>query len=333
MSYLNYVIKTKIKHHNLNMFYSCGYGYEFETNWRIQQVMNDFINTYKDKLETHTFILDYKDDVMSLIAFKLLKAINGVSPFNLVLYGKKKKTKEMLPKEQKVIGEFGLKRLAKQGNIVIISAFNPLYQVVDKAEIFKHFDMDFKCWFNIKDQTFETFNVIDKFTPAQLRLMRVFYHVGYIDGDFFDDKEFEQTIINFQDWCDNKTTENGCAWSDMDYSFISDKYRQDYIKLLYLTDNLEDDKILLQSVENEDCIVLYHISYIGNKEIEKQLEQMLKEYSLFISSHTNAPIGIIQANERIVYANYGTKYLHDIKGSIHVPIKKISIYDIKEDKE
>lgn len=119
----------------------------------------------------------------------------------------------------------------------------------------------------------------------------------------------------------------------MDYSFISDKYKQDYIKLLYLTDNLEDDKILLQSVENEDCIVLYHISYIEKEEIEKQLGQMLKEYSLFISSHTNAPVGIIPPNERIVYANYGNKDLHNIKGSIHVPIKKISIYDIKEDKE
>ena len=35
MSYLDYVVKTKIKHHNLNIFYSCGYGYG-RKNQRLQ---------------------------------------------------------------------------------------------------------------------------------------------------------------------------------------------------------------------------------------------------------------------------------------------------------
>jgi len=320
------ILTQKIKHYNLNMFYSCGYGYEAETNWRIQQVMNDFVQTYKDKFETHTFILDYKDDIISMIAYKLLKAISGVNPFNLVLYGKKKKTKEMLSDEQKIVGEFGLRKLAKKGNLVFISAFNPLYQVVNKVEIFKHFDLDFKCWFNVGSQSFETYNIVERFLPAHLRLMRVFYHVGFIKGDFFDDKQYEEDIIHFQDWCDNALIgdDHERAWLNYDYPWISDKYDKDYIKVVHLTGEIENDKLLLQSVENEDCIVNYSIPLYG-KEFNETYE-LLKQYSLYIKNCSN----IIYSKEFDTYMNYGRGLSYN---DIGVHRRQITIDDIKEDKE
>lgn len=322
-------LTQKIKHYNLNMFYSCGYSYEAETNWRIQQVMNDFVQTYKDKFETHTFILDYKDDIISMIAYKLLKAISGVNPFNLVLYGKKKKTKEMLSDEQKIVGEFGLRKLAKKGNLVFISAFNPLYQVVNKVEIFKHFDLDFKCWFNVGSQSFETYNIVERFLPAHLRLMRVFYHVGFIKGDFFDDKQYEEDIIHFQDWCDNNWVEeeDGRAWGLYDYPWISAEYDNDYIKVVYLTENIEDDKILLQSVQDEDCIVNYSFSGVfdDSKEKQNKINELLKQYSLYVKKGSNITMG-----DYIPYANFGRGYEYN---DIGVNKRQITIHDIKEDAE
>lgn len=290
-AYQKAMLIAKLQHHNLNMFYSCGFEPNADCNWRIEQLINSFLYTYKDKLETHTFILEYQDDTISLICYRMLKAISAIEPINIILYGKCKKTKKLLPKEQKKIGRIGLKRkLKKDNNIIFISSFNPLYKVASKE--FNSTNLGYDYWYPMKS-----------FTPDQLKILRVFYHIDYIKNDIIDDKIYTK---NFQSWCDNQLTgAAGNPWLDMKFPFIEEKYNCKRIIVVNLTSSLATNKLLLQAVENTDAIVLYKMPEVDNYK-QKEINEQLKQYALFIKYHSNTYgyYNIITNEEQI--SNYST---------------------------
>lgn len=275
-AYQKAMLTAKVQHYNLNMFYPCGFEAEVECNWRIEQIINNFLQLYKNELETHTFILEYYDDTISMICYRMLKAISAISPINLIIYGKCKKTKKMIPKDQKKIGSFRLNRkLKKDNNIIFISPFNPLYKVAQHKVIFNKFN--YPMW-----------EPLSSFTPEQLKTLRIFYHIDYIKDDIIDDKLIAK---NFQSWCENNLTGiNKNAWLDIKLPFDDDKeinfYKSDKITVLKLTSSIEDNKILLREVENDDSILLYDVPPLDTREYKEVMEQ-LKQFALFLKNHSN----------------------------------------------
>lgn len=274
-AYLNAMLTAKLYHHNLNMYYPCGFDVEADCNWRIENLINDFLQSYKEELKTHTFILEYQDDTISMICYRMLKAISAIEPINLIVYGKRRKTKKMMPKTQKRVGRLGLKRLMKkEENIIFISAFNPLYKVASSKNTFNIFN-------------YPTWSPIKSFTPDQLKTLRVFYHIDYIKNDIIDDKIITKS---FQSWCENHLTGvSQNAWLDLSLPFSKEEktYNEDTIKVVSLTSDLEDNKILLQDVENTDAIVLYELPEVDGYQHNQIIEQ-LRQYALFIKRHSNA---------------------------------------------
>ena len=272
-AYTRAMLTTKLQHHNLNMFYSVGFDINAECNWRIEQLINHFLIIYKDKLETHTFILEYQDDTISLICYRMLKAISAIAPINIIIYGKCKKTKKLLPKEQKKIGRIRLKRrLKKNNNVIFICPYNPLYKVASKE--FNSINLGYDSWYPM-----------ESFTPDQLKTLRVFYHIDYIENDIIDDKIYTK---NFQSWCNNQLTgATNNPWLEMKFPFINNKYNYNGINVVNLTSSLETNKILLQVVENMDSIILYNLPEVDSYK-QKEIIDQLKQYSLFVKNHSNA---------------------------------------------
>lgn len=264
------LLKAKLEHYNLNMYYPCGFTLEAESNFYIQQKIKEFLNQYKDLTETHTFVLEYHDDILSLICYRMLKVISSFSSFNLVIYGKVKRTKEMI-KDVKKIHSIKLKRLIKQNKIIYISPFNPLYKVAFSKDNFKKFNIP--IWYPIQN-----------FTPAQLEAIRLFYHIGYIKNDIIEDKIVKN---NLQYWCENSQICENNAWRDININLDNSPYKNDII-VLNLTSSIEKNKLLLQEIENTNSIVLYHLPEDINKNTYDQIVMQLKQFSLYIKRHTNA---------------------------------------------
>ena len=157
-------ISYKIIYNYLNLDYPNGLiSYSDQTNKTICKIMNDFINIYKNDFDFKTFILVSQDDIYSLIAYNILKNIQGMYKFNLKIIGKRKNTKEFI-KKNNFINKFKLKKI-KQDNIIYISCFNPIYKVKNNKNTFKELRAN-NCY-----------NIIDKFTPLQFQIISEFYAI------------------------------------------------------------------------------------------------------------------------------------------------------------
>lgn len=271
MSINDTLLNAKIQHHNLNMLYPVGFGTDAEANCRIEQKISEFANTYGKLAETHTFILEYHDDIISAICYRMLKVFSAITPINLVIYGKRRKTKDIV-REAKRIGRFKFNKLKKKGNIVYISPFNPLYQVALADDTFKELDSTISVWYPMKD-----------FTPAQLQAIRLFYHIGYIKNDIIEDNEATNRL---QRWCECSSMYENRSWEDDNFCF--DNSSPEGLTVVYLTSSLEKNNILLREVENTDDIVLYKLPEGVDDEVHDQIITQLKQYSLFVKRHSNA---------------------------------------------
>lgn len=278
-----FLLNQKLRHHNLNLYYPCGFSVEAETNCRIEQTISYFLNNYGKLAETHTFVLEYHDDVISAVCYRLLKVISAVLPneLNIVLYGRRRKTKEMV-KGAKKISKFKLKRLK---DYVYVSPFNPLYKVAGIDDIFKKLPTGIPLWFPM-----------ESFTPEQLKVLRLFYHVDYISNDIIEDKELTE---QFDRWCCGAIT----SWLDNDFKFndnLIDEYTETDIKIIYLTSDLEKNELLLREIEDTDSIVLYHFPDDINSKEHQMIIDQLKQYALFIKRHSNAIGNLNILNEIII---------------------------------
>lgn len=235
------------------------------TNYLINKQMNYFI---KNLSTSKIYVLDYKDDLLSLICYRILKNLQEVSPskFNLFLYGKKKKTKSFLVKKEKFVNSFWLKKKIKQDLIIFISPFNPLYEVTNSTIIFK----DFPC---------KTLKPIEKFTPEQLLKTREFFNLE--DVDFPE----EENVNSFSSFCKRESTKTFEQIPKL-------KYNSD-ITLVKLTKDNERDQDLLNLVEDSNGLIFYYFE--GN-----ELPPMLQgDYSLYVTNKANIPFSLNINNNSI----------------------------------
>lgn len=245
-------ILHKIIYNYLNLDYPNGLiSYSDQTNKTICKVMNDFINTYKNDFDSKNFILIYQDDIYSLITYNILKNIQGIYNFNLKVFGKRKKTKKYI-KKNNFINKFKIKKI-KQDDIIYISCFNPIYKVKNKKNVFKEL------------RTNNYYNLIDKFTPLQFQIISEFYAIK-------DEKllqEFKQDYFLDFKWF---TLHEGTFQNNFDTDIFNNEYFDNIFKNEFNKTNIyiiklngnENDFPLFDYLRNIDGINLY---FFDNKNL------------------------------------------------------------------
>lgn len=270
-------LNAKIKHFNLNLYYPISTNAVAETNWIIQQTLNNFLDKYGKYESTHTFILEYQDDILSVICYRMLQSLTSVSNIRVNLFGKHKITKKYV-KDAKFISKWKLNRLLKRENIIYISTFNPLYQVVKTDKIFKSFNMDNVIMTEL----------INKFCYSHLLTAREFYHIGYIKNDLIEDSR----CADFENWCCAGAAENQRfnpkVWQDYELNFVGADYDNDKIYVIKLTSDLKQNNIILQRMENEDAMFFYDIE-TDKLSLQHQILSQIAQFSLYSQRHSNAP--------------------------------------------
>lgn len=252
--------EQKIQMFNMDMEYPVkNFSLEAYTNYLVNQKMNEFVKQFENSANK-IFVLDYKDDLISLICYRMLKNLQQVCPFKfqLVLYGKVKYTKKDIVKKEKKIFSFRLKKLIKSNNTIIIQPFNPLYEVAKTGIEFKEFGCP--IW-----------KPLEKFTPDQLRQVQIFYQLGYYPKDKIQ-LDRNPVIQQFSRFC------NG----DKCLIDFSKKEYQNNIALVKLTGEIEEDTIILNAVEDFDGLIFYFYT-------DKYPQILDSEFSFYLKNKANIP--------------------------------------------
>ena len=235
-------IDAKLLHFALNLNYrQKNITIENQTNQLINFIINDFVKQYKDYFNSKYVVLEFQEDDLSLIAYNILKAIQAVFPFQLLIYNKNKKLKAYLKnekkkkKKEKRIGNFALQRLLKKDKIIFISCYNPIYQVAKIEKTFKEFNCPY-------------YKILEKFTPDDLKISFEFYNIPIPDSHFI----YNRKSNGFADFCNGQLNDN------FDYRVLSRHAQSiEKIYIVKLTEDNEKDSELLNEVVDENYPVFY----------------------------------------------------------------------------
>ena len=188
------VFEQRLIVYNMNLDYQKEFNYEEQTNRTLNTIMNNFVHNYKNMFNTHTFILEYQDDVFGIITYNILKNIQGIYNFDLKVFGKVKKTKNLFYNNKDIITKRKLKQF---DNIIKINCFNPLYYVDFSGKDFNDLS--------------NSISLIDSFTPQQLKYLCKFFNLNDIKNkeilqpllkmDFFT---LNTLYVNFNNFTDSK---------------------------------------------------------------------------------------------------------------------------------
>lgn len=188
------VFEQRLIAYNMNLDYQKEFNYEEQTNRTLNTIMNNFVHNYKNMFNTHTFILEYQDDVFGIITYNILKNIQGIYNFDLKVFGKVKKTKNLFYNNKDIITKRKLKQF---DNIIKINCFNPLYYVDFSGKDFNDLS--------------NSISLINRFTPQQLEYLCKFFNLNDIKNkeilqpllkmDFFT---LNTLYVNFNNFTDSK---------------------------------------------------------------------------------------------------------------------------------
>lgn len=249
----------KIEMFNLNLDYPIdNLSIENQTNLLINKKMNE-INCLIEKNKDKVIVLDYKDDLISLICYRMLKNVQSICNFPLFITGKRNRTKEYIKKEKR-IGKIKLNNFLKKNQCIIIQPFNPIYKVADIKVIFKEF-------------TCNTFYPVETFTPEEFKTAQIFYHIGYIKKDPI---QLNSNII--------EDFNNFCCYKDNNFCKAAAPRINTKIDMVWLTGIIEKDCQILQEVENSENLVFYFY----NKDIIYPIK-LISEFSQYVQNKANIP--------------------------------------------
>lgn len=257
----NNSIFNKIIYNSLNLDYPNKIiDYENQTNKTVCKIMNNFIDTYKDYFNDKIFVLISQDDIYSLIAYNILKNIQGTYTFNLKILGKRKNLKKYIPKKE-FISKIKINSKKIKQDIIFISSFNPIYKVENSSKVYKNLNSD------------SSFKIIDIFTPMQFYILSSFYSIK--DQDLL--KKFkEKDFLDFRWFTLNNGTfqKDSCIFNNNYFTNIVDKYLKE--KEVYLIKFLGDnsDFSIFDDIIRTNNICLYFF----DKEKKEFLETNLNMY-------------------------------------------------------
>lgn len=247
--------------YNMNLEYAIpNFNLEQHTNYLINQQMNYFVKEFEQD-QNKLFVLDYKDDLLSVICYRIIKNLQEVSPFkfNIAICGKRTNTKKLLVKGEKRITNWGLERKIKKNQVVIISPFNPLYEVANTGIKFNNFNCT--IW-----------KPLSRFIPEQIKTAQVFYNIGYLPKDKIQiDRNAD--IMEFNSFCNR--TQNFLEIPN------NLKYNKD-ITLVKLTGDNVIDQDLLSQVEDFDGLVFYFYTC-------DYCPMLSSDYNIYVKNKANMP--------------------------------------------
>lgn len=255
----------QFQRYSLNMFYPLkDMSNENTTNYYISSVMNEFKRKFQTK-RNKIFILDYKDDLLSVITYRILKNLQSCGvKFQLVLTGKISNTKKYLAKERRISLRRATK-FVKKNWAIIVRPNNPIYKVSNSTIGFK----DFGC---------ETYEPIAKFTPQQLGMIQVFYNIGYIQEDPIQiDRELKDKnskVKKFNDLCYLSIDKDNI----LDYIATKDLKSVD-IGFAELGEDRETNEKILNYIEDFDGVVFYN----------SKVSKVPSDFTFFVQNKANVP--------------------------------------------
>lgn len=185
--------QSKLAHFECDVDYPIkDFRLDNQTNKLINDIINDII--FKYQKGKYTFVLEYRDDLISVIAYKILNTLSSISNFDFYLYGSSKRTRNYLKSiksgkkifkkymPHKFISLKKLKQLHKN-NTIYFSVYNSIYKVIPTTEFYRNLGLSLGL---------QVYSIMEKFTPEEIFTARDFYNIGYIG------KEIDETngILN-----------------------------------------------------------------------------------------------------------------------------------------
>ena len=241
-------VQRKLMYHSLNLDFPQHLELENQTNNLINFIMNDFLVKNEEDLKNKYVIYEYQDDIYSLVGYYILKHIQAIFPFNLLIYGKKFFNKYKF--KEKFIGERTLRKLTDK--FIYVSAYNPIYKVFDNKKIFKKFD--------------KQYNIIKNFTPEEIKMTSLFYK---IELNKEDRKIFQlEEVKQFTNFC------NGVIDS-IDKIDVPPR-KVSWVIVARLSGNFQEDKDKLDRIVNTDGLIFYEIENTDCETFKSGFEFYLK---------------------------------------------------------
>lgn len=216
---------------------------EIEANQIISEIYNNFIQQYTMFLNSHTFVLNYQDDIFGILSYRLFKSLQGFLNFDfkIVCDCKIKKTAHLINKKDIVS-----KRKLKKIPIIEFSCFNPLYYVETE-------------YFSFKNLSKER-SLIKDLTPATLRIMLKFNNLCDAKNGFLYDYLEEGFAKRFEKNCTRKWL---FALDNIPYPLYKTIYFDFKIPEIkvYALEGSETDFVLFDQIiaaDNKNDIIFYH---------------------------------------------------------------------------
>lgn len=247
---------------NLIALYNLNLDYRIEkltldeqTNILINNIFQE-INIDTKKNNITTYIIEYNDDILSVLCYKILVTLRSMLKFNLYLTNKPKKYKDYIDKNEVILSKRKLKKIVPEETIVI-STYNPIYKVLEIASHSNKYEFDnFKRWKLIKD-----------FTYNEIITALKFYHTNIDFEEYNEYFTLEKVDLN----------KDLTKIPNLDYNYNKE------IVLVKFGETIDYNLKLLNDIEQDDRLVFY---YITN---EKQKEILESEYIYYVNRAINRP--------------------------------------------
>lgn len=246
------IMKMLILRYRLNMDYKIeDLSLEKQTNFLINDIINDL---YKKIDNSKIIVYEYNDDLISLIGYNILKAVQAIKPFELKICGKKpKKTKKKIKIKENFISQRKVKKLIKSSKSFLISSFSPIYKVGNISHISNNFSF------------YYDYELMNRFTPDEISMSQKFYHIGYIkDYQKINGQKinvFDKDLGNIQEKIDK--VESYLDWNKFENYDVPD------CLMLWIEDGDNEDvyyrnEKLLQEAEQFNGLVFYFYANPSN---------------------------------------------------------------------
>lgn len=285
-----YNIDNKLLHYMLNCDYTIPYlSIDSQANTLISKTLNEFMNKYNSMFNTHQFILENNDDLITLINYIILCQIRNLTDFNFKILYKPKRLKNHFNKQERFVNS---KYLQKNKNCILVTSNNPIYKVENQLE-------KSKDSISNKIQLFT-----NEPTPSEIFIMQIYYCLGLTNTAISPNN---QNLIGLQAWQDN-------PFNHIVPPNLMTNLEHPIISYVFITENDKQDVASLQEIEQADTIAMY---YFEGETIPPIL--MDKNFSFLVKRKTNIPcVEYGNINNHVLGNNflakgYGTQWIGEWK--------------------
>lgn len=265
------MIKEKIKfkklYHLLNLDYPQHYlSIEEQTNNLINYIMNDFFVKNKEYLKDKYVVFESQDDAYSLVAYHLLKHIQALAPenFPILFYGSKIKLYNREKIKDKKISKRKLKKLMKADKVLLVSCYNPIYNVIPHRREFN----DFKI----------RYDIVRSFTPEEFDEVRGFYNIYLTKREIKE--RFTNEVNDLSSFCAGASYSHDLIER---FSNIIKDVKTDHVFVVKMTGDPEQDNESVNDIINTDDLVFYYF------ENDKCYEFLKSCFERFLKNKSNVP--------------------------------------------